>query len=456
VADIVSRLPTTDSYWDNNVRDAFAILAETGVESVRKIAEALTGPNREQALAGVARTWAKSDLEGAIAWAKGLPDGVDRDEIIRVALMGKASVDPTAALDLANIVPPGGKQGYFATTTGARILKEAAESNFDATMAWMAAHPGKFGHEDMMGLSHIVGERLNADLNGFLASRVADGSFAAILPAIQNAMLNNAGGNRAAIWEWLKTQPESDAIKSLKGQVLSSAGYQDPPLALRLAGDIPRTPEGDEQIQNLARSLFNGGSALDRFDKLYSQSPERLREPLLQAAFDVLRSDSMGDPQKWINRLSQLPEATRARGMESLARAWAERTPEEAIGWASALAAGDARMGAIAAITTSWAIKDAHGAADWVNTMPPGLERDRSASSLAMAMAEKYPREAWDWALSISDTTQRMQAATQAANTIARRNAATARQWIEAAPFTPDMKATLLANLQKRDRMNPN
>jgi hypothetical protein len=100
-------------------------------------------------------------------------------------------------------------------------------------------------------------------------------------------------------------------------------------------------------------------------------------------------------------------------------------------------------------------MQDAHGAADWVNKLSPGPERDRSACSLSMAMAEKYPREAWDWALSISDTTQRMQAATQAANTIARRNAATARQWIEAGPFTPEMKSQLLANLQNKNFITP-
>jgi len=87
------------------VRDAFAIVAEGNLTSARQASEALTGVSRDQALAGVAMQWAKSDLDAAIAWAKRLPDGTDRDEIIRTALLGKAAVDPVTALDRVGSVP---------------------------------------------------------------------------------------------------------------------------------------------------------------------------------------------------------------------------------------------------------------------------------------------------------------------------------------------------------------
>jgi hypothetical protein len=98
VPEIVARLPKAESYWDTKVRDAFAILAEGGLDSARTAAEGMTGPNREQALAGVAQAWARTDLTSALAWAKTLTAGTDRDEVIRAALMGKAAIDPAAAL----------------------------------------------------------------------------------------------------------------------------------------------------------------------------------------------------------------------------------------------------------------------------------------------------------------------------------------------------------------------
>ncbi len=66
LAEIVARLPEGD-YWNTNVRDAFAIAAGGDLSSARKAAESLSGPNREQALAGVAQAWAKNDFNNAIS-----------------------------------------------------------------------------------------------------------------------------------------------------------------------------------------------------------------------------------------------------------------------------------------------------------------------------------------------------------------------------------------------------
>ena len=448
VPEIVARLPKSDSYWDGSVRAAFAILAEGDPTSARAAAEAMTGPNREQALAGVAQAWAKSDLAAAVAWARKLPDGTDRDEIIRAALVGKAATDPVAALESVGLVPTGGKDHYFATTTGARVLKEAAAADFDATVNWLAIHPGRLGREDLMGLASAVTEKLNANAAGFLTQYAASGSLAALLPAIDSALLNQGAGQRAAVWDWLKTQPDDETAKELRRQVLSSVGSQDPTLALRLVSDLPRTPEGDAELKSIAQSLFNGGNRLHRFDKLFEQAPERMRQPLVEAAFNYLNQESLGNPQTWVARLSQLPEASRARGLESIAHAWAAQSPEDAIAWATTLPSGEGRAGAMAHITSDWAAKDSPSASAWVAALPVGAERDGSARSLVFVIAEKHPREAWDWALSIGDAGTRASAAAHAAQMMAVRDPAAARQWIESGPFTAEDKATLQSTLK--------
>jgi RNA polymerase sigma factor (sigma-70 family) len=447
LAEVASRLPAPEGYYDRNVRDAFAIVAEGGLANARAAAEAVTGPSRAQALGGVAQVWAKSDFDGAIAWARKL--GTDRDEVIREALFGKAAVDPVAALEAVGMVPAGGRYAHGESTTGARVLIEAAKSDFDGTVAWITAHPGRFGREELMGLSFAVTARLNEDTAGFLSTQVANGSLAALLPAIESALLNNAGSQKPAVWEWLKMQPESDATKSLKKDVLSFAGYHDPLMALQMVADVPRNAEGDSLIKDVARSLFNGGRELSRFDKLMAQAPERLREPLLDAAFHYLSADNLEDPQKWIERVSRLPDASRAKGMEAIGRAWAQQTPEESVAWAISLPPGADRTGAEAAIAKSWGAKDPAGAAEWVAAMPSGLERDRSAGSLVAAIAERFPSEAWRWALSIDDAGERLSAASETAKAMAARDPATAREWIAAGPFNPEAKATLESVVQQ-------
>jgi RNA polymerase sigma factor (sigma-70 family) len=452
VAEIASRLPKAESYWDTNVRDAFGVLAERDLASARKAAEAVTGASREQALGGIARAWARSDVDAAMAWAKKLPEGTDRDEVIRAALMGRAAVDPVGALELAGTVPSGGRHAYSATTTGARVLSEAANADFDATVAFVAAHPGRFSRSDMEGLHGTVTDRLNADAAGFLTRCVTEGSLTALLSAIESALLNNASGQRTAIWEWLKKQPDKEGAKELRQSVLRGAGYQDPALAMRLMEDVPASVEGDSQLKDLARALFNGGSRLHRFESVFDQAPERLRQPLLDAAYEFLNAGNLGDPQRWIDRVSLLPEGSRTRGVESIARAWAQQSPEEAVGWASSLPTGAARNGALGAITTTWAKQDAYGAADWVDSLPAGEERDHSAGSLVFAVADKFPREAWQWALSIGDDLERSRAAAHAAQVMAAKDLAMARQWVQTGPFTPDVKAQLASDLERRSR----
>jgi RNA polymerase sigma factor (sigma-70 family) len=453
VPEIAARLPKSESYWDREVQDAFTILAERDLGSAKRAAEALSGDNREQALNGVAQTWAKTDFSAVLSWARALPEGTDHDEIIRAALVGKAAVDAIAALDSLGLVPSGGRYAHFATTTGARVLAESAKTDFDATVSWLAAHPGLLGRDDVHGLAGAVTERLNADPGGFLTARVADGSLLSILPALGSALLNDGSGQRAAVWEWLKTQPENEATKGLMRDVLSSSGFQEPSLAMRLVADLPNTPEGDKQVHELARCLFNGGNALGRFDSLYGQAPDRLRQPLLEAAFnECLSGGSLDDPQKWLARLSLLPEGARSKATESLARAWGQQTPEEALAWASSLPSGDTQSSSMAAITTAWAARDAQGTASWIASLPAGNARDRSAEAFASAVAQTFPQEAWDWAISIGDDAGQLRAATEAIKGIAARDAATARQWINNGPFGSQTKLQLLALVDKATR----
>jgi len=450
LVEIIERLPKpSNNFWDTQIRDAYAIVAAAGLDAARKTAEAMTGPNREQVLAGVALAWGKIDANAAIAWAKSLPSEIDRDEIIRAALFGKAAVDPVSALGQIGIVPPGGKQNYFATTTGARVLKEAAKADYDATVAWLAAHAGRLGHDDMMGIAEAVTTRLNADPIAFLDRHAADNSLAAIMPAINSAILNEGGGQRGKIWEWLKTQPETDATKDLRRQVLSSAGYQDPLMAMRLMAELPATPESEAHIQQLASSVFNGGSMIHRFEKLLEQAPERLRQPLIENAFNYLREDSLDDPQTWIARLDLLPEKSRGQATVRLGQAWASQNPESAARWAGSMPAGPLRTDVTANIASSWAAKDPAGAAEWVAKLSEGSERDRSAAMVAWSLVEKNPQEAWNWVQAIQDPSERERAAAQAIQRMAVRNLAQARRLLETAPFSPELKAQIQSSLER-------
>lgn len=449
VLQIINDIPKPDSYWDTSIRDAVVLVAEGNLAATRGAVESMTGANRTQALAGIARAWGKNDLKAAVEWAKSLPRGDDEDfdpnEIVRSAIYGKATIDPVAALDQVGSVPAGGRPGYFADTTGARVLREAADADFDATVRWIVNNPGRLSREDTLGIAEQVTDRLNADPAGFLNQLVSEGSLNALMPAIDSALLNDGAGQRTAIWEWLLTQPENPTTKELRREVLNSAAYQEPELALKLAKDLENGPP--EQRQELARALYNGGNMLHRFDALIKQAPEFMRAPLLQAAFEHISPDTLGDPSLWIQRLSQLPETERSAGLQSIARAWAGKSPEEAIGWLATQPPSDTRTEALGSAVQSWAHRDPSTAAEYISALPQGAERDRGTQSLVQALSERHPQEAWQWALTISHEPQRKSALADVIARTIERDPATARHWLETAPIDPEMKMNLEARL---------
>jgi hypothetical protein len=338
---------------------------------------------------------------------------------------------------------------YFASTAGARVLSAAAAADFDATVAWLGQHPGRFTADDMTGMAGVVTERLNADPAGFLSAREADGTLNTLMAAIGSALLNGSSGERGPIWAWIQSQPPSDALTSLEKNVLSTAGYQDPMAALQMAGSLPDTADAKALTAEVAQSVFNGGMALDRFGDLYAAAPDSLRGPLAVAAFNLLGNQGFSNPQQWVAALQDLPADGMTKGEQSLGKAWAAQSPSDAIAWAQTLPAGQEQNAVLSIITTSWASKDATGAANWVLSLPQGEERDQSAAALATGIAQQSPSEAWSWAVSIGDATQRDSTAESVIPWVALKSPDTARQWIDSGPFDADEKAKLMGLLAK-------
>jgi hypothetical protein len=308
--------------------------------------------------------------------------------------LARLQVDPVGALDLADIVPPApNKPGYAHITTASRVLGEAVKTDFEATVGWLVAHPTRLSRNDLMGISGAITDRLNSDPMSYLETWATEGSLPVLLPAISSALLNSAGGQRELVWQWLKTQPENDTTRTLRAEVLSSGAHHDVDTALRLAKELPNLPDSAYYIKELAGRLLNGGNDFQRFDRLYADAPELLKKPLLDEAFRYLSPETMDE--KWLERLSNLPQGQRLTATESLARAWGGRSPEEATAWISSLPTVEERSAAVAGVADGIARKHPSMAAEWVASIEPGIEQDRAAGALVKRITEDRPQEAW-------------------------------------------------------------
>lgn len=443
VAAIAARLPESSSYWRQPVTDAFAILAEQNLETARQAAEGLTGARRGEALAGVAKAWATKDFEAAASWVRSLPEGTDREGILRQALMGLAASDPMAALANSDAVPPGGRMGYFADTTAARLLKATQPEDFDEVAGWLRDHPGKISGEDVVGLSSVVTNKLNENPAGFLDRLAAQGTLGVLGPALGSALLNEGKPQLAAVWEWLKSQPENPATQNLRQSVLNAAGWQNPDLAFSIALAVPDNPAGRQELQQIANSLLNGGQRLGRIDELLAEAPPRLRDPLLVSAFQTMNPDGMGDPAPWLGRLNELPAEHRTAAAAQFAGAWAYRNPEAAASWAAQLPADGGRLDALRTVAGTWLRHDSLAASEWIAQLPAGAERDAGATVLVHAMAGEPTNEAWHWAVSITEPQARLEAARTALAAIAPRDATEAMHWIDTSALAAAEKSAL-------------
>ncbi len=452
---VVAMLPATIDGYQKHVEDAFAALARKGPAAARAAAELVTGTHRAQALAGAAGGWAEKDGAAALAWSKSLPEGEERDGALRATVIGWAKSDPLAALTHMDAAPPGRVDSSFASDTSATVLRAAAEKDLPATLEWLTANTGKVGRESWLGLTDAVGKRLADDPAGtctFLMSQpesLRDG----LQQTLHSIMLNDGYKQKAAVWDWLQTQPAGTTTDGLRTMMLSCAAWKEPEQAMRWLSAFPETPVARATIESSLHQLMSEGRDLPELDALLAHAPEQLRGGLLAIAMRSEGSQQM-DIRPWAERLPQLPEADRPRAAEALAGRMAAANPQDALTWAGSQPEGEQRLAAYRGLTMSWANVEPEAASVWVRDLPAGTERDAAAGALTAAIASTDPEAAWVWAGSIGDAQAKLSALSSAAEGLHRRDPQRARQMLQAGQLSDDERIALQTILGS-DAANP-
>jgi hypothetical protein len=449
LAEVVNALRPSESRWDTSTRDAFAILAEKDLSAARAAAESVTGQLRSQALAGVAKAWAEKDGAAALAWAEAMAPGEARDAALKGALTGWARTDPVAALDKIDLVPPGGDEMAYASDVGAQVLQEAAGKNWDATMRWLADHPGKLGNSSLNGLQGALSKRLVKDPAATLREINAGGLPATLSQVFANSVLNEGYQARDAIWAWLDGQPPTAFNKAIRGSLINAIAWKEPGVVLEFLDRLPDTEDNASILERGAQSMLNGGSQMASLEGWLEKSPSKLRPYLLQAAFNYGSEQFATDPQLWLKRANELPEDRRLNAMASVASGWASADPEGALAWATALPDTGQRHQVILSAVGSWAQADPQSAAAWADSLPAGESRDGAAQALVYALNTRQPETAWAWALNIGDKGQRMSAIQTVYQTMRSKDAAIAEQMLQGASLSPD-EMKVLQNLPRQ------
>jgi len=440
----VAVLPRSDNRWDTRTEEAFAIFAGKDPDAARAAAEAIIGPMRGQALAGIAKEWGERDGAQALTWAEGLPPGEERDAALKATLTGWAKSDPVAALANLDIVPPGGQEMTNASDVGAQVLREAAKRDWEATVRWLRENRGKLGRSSLNGLADAISQRLAGDPAGtmqMLAQSGVDG-FQGVLAT---AVLNEGYAQRDAIWKWLDDQPTNDFTRAARGSLLNAIGWKEPDVALGFLEKLPDNAENRQLLEQGTRALVNGGSQMYRMEELLAKASPKLRTLLIETGFHYgCNSEDGGfDPARWVPRINELPEDRRASAINGLAGGWAHNDPEAAINWALSLQGPSQRDGALDVATRRWTAADPYEAAKWINTMPTGKPRDIASWNLVTSLARSEPESAWTWALSIGSTDSKVRALQVAYESLLKKDPAVAQQMLQSANLSAHERSLL-------------
>ena len=451
LTEVVSSLPKPDSRWDATTLNAFELFAQKDPETARAAALAVRGAMRGQALGGVAMAWAQTDASAALAWAKALPAGEERDAVLKSLLTGWARRDPMAALDHIDLVPPGGDDMAHASDVGAQVLREAAKRDWNTTMQWLREHPGKLGRTSLDGLQSTLSEKLNADPAGTLRS-MAQSGVQGIEMVFANAILNEGYAQRDAIWRWLDDEPASNFTRQARSSLINAIAWKEPDVALTFLEKLPDSEENRQLLEQGTRSLINGGSQMNRFEELLANASPKMRPYLLQTGFEHGLQNGAPNPALWTARLDELPPERRLNAMGALARGWATGDPEGAIAWATSLPDAAQRDHAFESAARTWAATDSYAAAQWINSLPSGSNRDVAVAGLVGALARNQPENAWTWALSIETPQRRLQALQLAYALTRDRDPSVAENLLQSANLSPEEMKALQGAGSRRSR----
>ncbi len=403
VPELAQHVKNTSS-WSSPVREAFTELSERDASGALAKCEALTGPQRTEALQGIAEGWARVNGPEALAWAQSLDESDDaKGSVMRRLLVGWAKADPAAALDRIELAPPGGDAMEFANDTGGQVLRAAAEADFDATLAWLGDNVGKLGHEALGGLSREVGKRLKEDPIGMLDTIRDHPAHADLMPALNSQLLNEGYAQRDAVWQWLRGQDDSEMVKEVRSRLMRSAAWKEPQVAIAWLEERPDL-FNDQERRQLVGNMFNGGRNLGLIEPLIDEAPDAIGQMMLEHSYAYLDQDRLTtNLDTWIDRMDRLPPDKRPMASARIASAMANTDPREAIAWADTLVEPGESQAALTEAVSTWADTDSFECSQWIAELPEGTRRDHATSSLIERIVSAEPDSAWQWAKTIAE-----------------------------------------------------
>lgn len=456
----------------------------------------------------LAASWAKSDPDAALAWAK-TQKGDWKNNAARSVYRVLALNDPAAAWErlksepghlrgkligsVLDVVADENPKQALAMLNGLQGVSEKriATESFVQRLGWWGSENRELVTEVIDGMPDTTTRRnLLANQLGYLSwtspdelkERVATLNEREKIASADEVLRGLVSSDPAGAEAYFLSLPESQRATRPLSYLMENYANRDPEKACKFALSLQNPQERTAAVNGLFsqwsqedpeaaaegwKKLPANQSRLEALDQIAGSwarnDPEAAKEwadgltgnERARALAAVLPSMAQDHPANAASALAALissaPDGLGKNMADSagqLARQWAGDDPAAASKWAAGLPAGQARDEGLKAVSQSWSQYDAIATAEWLGTLEAGSSRDAAIQPLVEHVRDTDPNTAFSWASSISDENERLNQLRETLKAWRGSDLKAARAAFEAADLPAKDRASLAKELE--------
>jgi hypothetical protein len=328
----VAKLPAdpNEPYWDKKflTLEMMSTLAKKDPDKVITMLEQFPAGDQNNALRSIGFYLGQSDPKAALDWANQQPDPQVKSSILPGVISAMSEKDPKGALELAQSLPAGEREGVIGN-----VIDTLSESDPKEAVGYaMNLLSNKGGLKNNM-ISYMAGQWISSDPQGALG--------------------------------WYGSLTDPKLKEQVAGNMISILSQDDAAKAINL---LDTMPPGDVQNQAIS-TIANNWARTDQkavLDWASQQTDPEVKSRILEG---VIRTMSVKDPNSAFQLAQSLPVGnSRNNSIKSSLGSMAQSDPRSAIALASGIANADLRSKAQQNVVAIWMQNDPTAATQWVNS----------------------------------------------------------------------------------------
>ncbi|MFD0894006.1 hypothetical protein KBB96_03310 [Luteolibacter ambystomatis] len=395
IANFTSLDPSYQIFFNMSITDRSKCLSSLDLISDPKM--------RENALQGMVRGIARTNILDSINFASSIQDKDMRKSLVGTAFQEGLSIDPEAAISLLKE-----SGSYLKENERSEILKSnigpllayKADENFDLVMSSVASAVDRQKVEEVM-LNQLLASDPSMAYSKILKYHPEvlseKEAIQGLSPELQALALQAKGASDPkSLVEWAQKNQGVVSNKILQ-QALAKAGRVDPQSILEFATqNIPGASQQNFAGDVLSQWFQDDPQKAALWTKEHLTSDSSLTETLAERTVsDFIRKS----PETFLQSFSQ-EDYINAKNLQDFQIAtlqWSLKDPAAAAAWADNLGAGQLHDAAIEQISKNWVEQDSMSASTWIKALPYGEARQVAIRNMVNYLEKVDPVAAADW-----------------------------------------------------------